>query len=118
MVNIVYATHMVSVIEYQRWRTVSHTMHFVRPPAWAPVVRTEGPRVFPMGLYIPSSLPLTQCSQPYRPLRPYEHHTLAMVLLVSSDNEQFHVDRDVVERFALIKNMLDGQSDTSFHLVN
>lgn len=41
-----------------------------------------------------------------------------MVLLVSSDNEKFHVDRDVVERFALIKNMLDGQSDTSFHIVN
>ena len=33
-----------------------------------------------------------------------------MVLLVTSDNEQFHADKDVVERSVLIKNMLEGQS--------
>jgi S-phase kinase-associated protein 1 len=32
-----------------------------------------------------------------------------MVLLVTSDNEQFHADKDVVERSVLIKNMLEGQ---------
>jgi S-phase kinase-associated protein 1 len=31
-----------------------------------------------------------------------------MVLLVTSDNEQFHADKDVVERSVLIKNMLEG----------
>jgi hypothetical protein len=33
-----------------------------------------------------------------------------MVLLVTSDNEQFVVDKDVAERSVLIKNMLEGQS--------
>jgi len=32
-----------------------------------------------------------------------------MVLLVTSDNEQFHADKDVVERSVLIKNMLEGE---------
>jgi len=32
-----------------------------------------------------------------------------MVLLVTSDNEQFNADKDVVERSVLIKNMLEGQ---------
>jgi len=31
-----------------------------------------------------------------------------MVLLVTSDNEQFTTDRDIVERSVLIKNMLEG----------
>lgn len=31
-----------------------------------------------------------------------------MVLLVTSDNEQFHADKEVVERSVLIKNMLEG----------
>ena len=31
-----------------------------------------------------------------------------MVLLVTSDNEQFVVDREVAERSVLIKNMLEG----------
>lgn len=31
-----------------------------------------------------------------------------MVLLVTSDNEQFNADKDVVERSVLIKNMLEG----------
>ena len=31
-----------------------------------------------------------------------------MVLLVTSDNEQFTVDKDVAERSVLIKNMLEG----------
>ena len=31
-----------------------------------------------------------------------------MVLLVTSDNEQFVTDRDIVERSVLIKNMLEG----------
>jgi hypothetical protein len=35
--------------------------------------------------------------------------TQTMVLLVTSDNEQFHADKDVVERSVLIKNMLEGQ---------
>jgi hypothetical protein len=33
-----------------------------------------------------------------------------MVLLVTSDNEQFHADKEVVERSVLIKNMLEGRS--------
>lgn len=33
-----------------------------------------------------------------------------MVLLVTSDNEQFNADKDVVERSVLIKNMLEGMS--------
>lgn len=32
-----------------------------------------------------------------------------MVLLVTSDNEQFVVDKDVAERSVLIKNMLEGK---------
>lgn len=31
-----------------------------------------------------------------------------MVLLVTSDNEQFHAEKEVVERSVLIKNMLEG----------
>ena len=38
-----------------------------------------------------------------------------MVLLVTSDNEQFVVEKDVAERSVLIKNMLEGDSFT-FHL--
>lgn len=33
-----------------------------------------------------------------------------MVLLVTSDNEQFHADKEVVERSVLIKNMLEGSA--------
>jgi len=33
-----------------------------------------------------------------------------MVLLVTSDNEQFNADKEVVERSVLIKNMLEGSS--------
>lgn len=33
-----------------------------------------------------------------------------MVLLVTSDNEQFVVDKEVAERSVLIKNMLEGMS--------
>jgi hypothetical protein len=33
---------------------------------------------------------------------------LTMVLLVTSDNEQFVVEKDVAERSVLIKNMLEG----------
>ena len=33
-----------------------------------------------------------------------------MVLLVTSDNEQFHADKEVVERSVLIKNMLEGKA--------
>jgi hypothetical protein len=36
-----------------------------------------------------------------------------MVLLVTSDNEQFHADKEVVERSVLIKNMLEGRSGFS-----
>ena len=32
-----------------------------------------------------------------------------MVLLVTSDNEQFVVEKDVAERSVLIKNMLEGE---------
>jgi hypothetical protein len=34
----------------------------------------------------------------------------AMVVLVTSDNEQFIVDKDVAERSAMIKATLDGKS--------
>jgi Skp1 family, tetramerisation domain len=33
-----------------------------------------------------------------------------MVLLVTSDNEQFVVEKDVAERSVLIKNMLEGKT--------
>ena len=33
-----------------------------------------------------------------------------MVRLVTSDNEEFNADKDVVERSVLIKNMLEGES--------
>lgn len=36
-----------------------------------------------------------------------------MVLLVTSDNEQFVVDKEVAERSVLIKNMLEGKSTVS-----
>lgn len=32
-----------------------------------------------------------------------------MVLLVTSDSEQFTTDKDIVERSVLIKNMLEGE---------
>ncbi|KAG6335849.1 hypothetical protein ID866_3239 [Astraeus odoratus] len=43
-----------------------------------------------------------------------------MVLLVTSDNEQFHADKEVVERSVLIKNMLEdvGESDQPIPLPN
>ncbi|KAI0028162.1 Skp1 family, dimerization domain-containing protein [Vararia minispora EC-137] len=43
-----------------------------------------------------------------------------MVLLVTSDNEQFIVDKDVAERSVLIKNMLEdvGESDQPIPLPN
>ncbi|KAH9005109.1 S-phase kinase-associated protein 1A-like protein [Lactarius hatsudake] len=43
-----------------------------------------------------------------------------MVLLVTSDNEQFVVDKDVAERSVLIKNMLEdvGESDQPIPLPN
>ena len=37
-----------------------------------------------------------------------------MVLLVTSDNEQFVVEKDVAERSVLIKNMLEGDSFTPY----
>ena len=39
---------------------------------------------------------------------------LIMVLLVTSDNEQFVVEKDVAERSVLIKNMLEGNSSTLY----
>ncbi|KAG1754404.1 S-phase kinase-associated protein 1A-like protein [Suillus lakei] len=43
-----------------------------------------------------------------------------MVLLVTSDNVQFAVDKEVVERSVLIKNMLEdvGETDQSIPLAN
>ncbi|THG98680.1 hypothetical protein EW026_g3537 [Hermanssonia centrifuga] len=43
-----------------------------------------------------------------------------MVLLVTSDNEQFVVDKEVAERSVLIKNMLEdvGESDQPIPLPN
>ena len=46
-------------------------------------------------------------------LCPVLHFTITkhtMVLLVTSDNEQFVVEKDVAERSVLIKNMLEGDS--------
>ena len=42
-----------------------------------------------------------------------------MVLLVTSDNEQFVVDKEVAERSVLIKNMLEGSyhGASSCHLI-
>ena len=42
-------------------------------------------------------------------LLPCQPQLLKMVILVSSDNEQFVVDKDVAERSVLIKNMLEGE---------
>lgn len=44
---------------------------------------------------------------PLSPLH-YTHQFITMVLLVTSDNEQFVVDKEVAERSVLIKNMLEG----------
>lgn len=33
------------------------------------------------------------------------------VLLLSSDNEEFKVDKDVAERSVLIKNMIEGKNN-------
>lgn len=46
-----------------------------------------------------------------------------MVLIVTSDGEQFNVDKDVVERSVLIKNMLEGNrlcnaTNTLFHFAD
>ena len=43
-----------------------------------------------------------------------------MVLLVTSDNEQFVVDKEVAERSVLIKNMLEdvGETDRPIPLPN
>jgi hypothetical protein len=38
-----------------------------------------------------------------------------MVLLVTSDNEQFVVEKDVAERSVLIKNMLEGNLNMSHY---
>jgi S-phase kinase-associated protein 1 len=40
-----------------------------------------------------------------------------MVLLVTSDNEQFHADKEVVERSVLIKNMLEGIYRRHFQMI-
>lgn len=37
-----------------------------------------------------------------------------MVLLVTSDNEQFITEREIVERSVLIKNMLEGSLSADF----
>jgi hypothetical protein len=50
--------------------------------------------------------PLSSSSPP-----PSKH---IMVLLVTSDNEQFVVEKDVAERSVLIKNMLEGNSFTLY----
>lgn len=46
------------------------------------------------------------------PSLPHHYHllSLTMVLLVTSDNEQFTVEKEVAERSVLIKNMLEGGS--------
>ena len=46
------------------------------------------------------------------PSAPPTTDTLIMVLLVTSDNEQFVVDKEVAERSVLIKNMLEGTHAT------
>lgn len=40
-----------------------------------------------------------------------------MVLLVTSDNEQFQAEKEVVERSVLIKNMLEGNAPTPLFIV-
>lgn len=53
-------------------------------------------------------------------LRVFHLTTNDMVLLVTSDNEQFHADKEVVERSVLIKNMLEdvGETDQPIPLPN
>jgi hypothetical protein len=44
------------------------------------------------------------------PFSLYKHKIITMsVHLLSSDNEEFKVDKDVAERSVLIKNMLEGK---------
>ena len=59
--------------------------------------------LFPLGCSVsfPSSSPSPS---------PLEPSKATMVLLVTSDNEQFVVDKEVAERSVLIKNMLEGKS--------
>jgi hypothetical protein len=50
----------------------------------------------------------------YSPIPPFPPRPClieTMVLLVTSDNEQFHADTEVLARSVLIKNMLEGNSD-------
>ena len=44
-------------------------------------------------------------------------HQVEMVLLVTSDNEQFQAEKEVVERSVLIKNMLEGNAPTPLFIV-
>ena len=55
----------------------------------------------------PPSSPTTTTSTSPHPI------SIKMVLLVTSDNEQFNADKDVVERSVLIKNMLEGAYPSS-----
>ena len=57
---------------------------------------------------------LTDSVHTYLSLLP--HLIPTMVLLVTSDNEQFVVDKDVAERSVLIKNMLEGSPLPSFFI--
>jgi hypothetical protein len=53
---------------------------------------------------MPNWILVSSFLQPSSPSKP------AMVVLVTSDNEQFIVDKDVAERSAMIKATLDGKS--------
>ena len=52
------------------------------------------------------------------PAHPVKPVLIIMVLLVTSDNEQFVVDKEVAERSVLIKNMLEGsyRATSSCHI--
>jgi len=59
-------------------------------------------------------------SRPHCPIHRHRFPQSTMVLLVTSDNEQFVVDKEVAERSVLIKNMLEdvGESDQPIPLPN
>ena len=84
------------------------------------VARASGAYVSALNAY----MPLVRCCR--RPPSPRSQRRIPipssvqpesniMVLLVTSDNEQFVVDKEVAERSVLIKNMLEGWGDGVCH---
>jgi hypothetical protein len=76
---------------------------------WAAAKGSE-PRLFSRAAVKKGASLLRSTTRPSVPTQSHRPPSSIMVLLVTSDNEQFVVDKDVAERSVLIKNMLEGQS--------